>query len=229
MLVVRRLPHTGEPVAGVLRTQSWFALGNGVIVIQGQADLVILGFAGSFTLAGVYGPLLRTAYSALLIAEALSWGLYGRVGTALEGGRSDREATRSWIIAATALGSAIALVFVLVAQPLLEFLLDREVDGVTGAIALFGVLIVVRFVSFSLSTRIVRAGRQRRQIPVLAIAAVVLAGGALVGALAESIIALAAVRLASELVLLVGYARLMREEAGVPARPAAASSTPSTR
>ena len=183
--VVRGLPQTHAEVEGVARAQSWFALGTGVIVLQGQADLLAIGFIGSLALAGVYGPLLRTAYGLLLVAEALSWALYGGAGASLGSGAESSRARRSWLMVALGLGLAVGTVFALAAEPLLEFLLDRPVEGIEGAIALLAVLIVVRFLSFGLSVLIVRAGRQRDQVPVLAGAAVVLTAGALLGAAAR--------------------------------------------
>src|ERR671938_587583 len=77
-ILVRDLPQSAEAAVGPLfRAQLPFALATLAIVFQGQADMLAIGFFGTLGLAGLYGPLLRTAYSTLLSAEAFSWGLYG--------------------------------------------------------------------------------------------------------------------------------------------------------
>jgi hypothetical protein len=207
IVAVRGLPQTSAAVSGVLRTQAWFAAATTVIVLQGQADLLAIGLIGSLSLAGVYGPLLRTAYGFLLIAEALSWGMYGGADHQAEG-RSGGDPARSWLVASVALGAGFGVLFVVVAGPLLEFLLQRDIEGLTTPILLFGALILVRFVSFGMLIQIMREGRQRRQIPVLAAAAVVLIAGSWVGARESSMVILVVSRLASELVILAGYARV---------------------
>ena len=76
--MVRRLPQsTVEYLPRVVRAQLPFALAAIAFVVQGQADILAVGFFSSLALAAVYAPLLRTAYSTLLSAEALSWGLFG--------------------------------------------------------------------------------------------------------------------------------------------------------
>jgi O-antigen/teichoic acid export membrane protein len=215
--IVRGFPQSRETVRDVLRIQAPFAIGTGVIVVQGQADLLIIGFMGSLAEIGVYGPLLRVTYGTLLVAEALNFGMYGRAGTQLAGTRSEHEMARLWRAAALWAGVPLAVVFAVGVDPLLHLLLDEPVSGLTAAIALFAALIVVRCVGFAISLQIVRSGRQRRQVPVLGLAAVILVVGALAAGLANSITGLAAARLASEVVLLVGYWRI------------AAPSTSSTR
>ncbi len=71
-------------------------------------------------------------------------------------------------------------------------------------------MIVVRFAVLILGVDIVRAGRQREQVPMLGAAAAVLAVGASIAASADSLTGLAAARLASEVVLVGGFAFLVR-------------------
>jgi glycosyltransferase involved in cell wall biosynthesis len=76
-------------------------------------------------------------------------------------------------------------------------------------------VIVLRFAALVLNVEILRAGRQRDEIPVLAVASVVLAVGAVVAARSASIAGLAGARLASEAITAVGYFALARR---APAR-----------
>src|SRR5919204_555856 len=130
-LVIRRLPQSAATPASVMRTQASFAVGTALVVAQGQIELLALGFVGSFALAGVYGPLLRTAGALLLLAEAVSWGLYGGVGRTPE---RQQRLVRMWTGVGLSLGVGFAIAFVFFAQPLLEFLLGRDVTGVRAAV-----------------------------------------------------------------------------------------------
>lgn len=208
-ILARRLPQSsGATVGPLFRAQLPFALATLAIVFQGQADMLAIGFFGTLGLAGLYGPLLRTSYSTLLSAEAFSWGLYGdahpdeRPGGGL--------LARHWRAASMALGVVLALAFAFLAEPFLRFLLDRSLPSLTIAIALFAVVIVLRFAALVLNVEILRAGRQRDEIPVLAVASVVLAVGAVVAARHASIAGLAGARLASEAITAAGYFVLAR-------------------
>jgi polysaccharide biosynthesis protein PslH len=205
--VIRRLPQTGVAPASVVRTQAPFAASTVLTVAQGQIELLALGFVGSYALAGVYGPLLRTALGLLLVAEAVSWGLYGGVGRTLE---RQQRLVRAWTGVGLGLGAAFALLFALVAHPFLEFLLGRHVADARGAIALLAAVIATRFGSFVLTVPLVRAGRQREQVPIVAAATVVLAVLGPIAASSGSLTGLAGSRLASEVVIVLGYLALVR-------------------
>ena len=219
-ILVRDLPQSTEAAVGPLfRAQLPFALATLAIVFQGQADMLAIGFFGTLGLAGLYGPLLRTTYSTLLSAEAFSWGLYGDAHPEehTPGGRLARH----WRSASIALGAVLAIGFALLAEPFLRFLLDRSLPDLTVPIALFAVVIVVRFAALVLNVEILRAGRQRDEIPVLAVASVVLAVGAVVAARTASISGLAGARLASEAITAAGYLVLARRLPRGQAVPAA--------
>ena len=214
----RRIPQSDvEAVRGLGRAQLPFALATLAIVVQAQADMVAIGFVGSLMLAGVYGPLVRTVYSTLLSAEALSWGLYG--GAHPEERRDVGRLARHWRPAAIGLGVVLAVVFALLAVPFLRLLLNRPLPDLRIAVLLFAGVIVARFVTLVLNVEILRAGRQRDEIPVLGLAAVLLGGGGVFAASANSIDALAAVRLTSELVIAGGY-MLVSLRPPLGARPA---------
>src|SRR5918911_1079633 len=141
-ILVRDLPQSAEAAVGPLfRAQLPFALATLAVVFQGQADMLAIGFFGTLGLAGLYGPLLRTTYSTLLSAEAVSWGLYG------DAHPDERPAAG------------------LLAQPFLHFLLHRSLPDLTVPVALFSVVIVLRFAALVLNVDILRAGRQRDEIP----------------------------------------------------------------
>ena len=224
-ILVRDLPQSaGETVGPLFRAQLPFALATLAIVFQGQADMLAIGFFGTLGLAGLYGPLLRTTYSTLLSAEAFSWGLYGDahpderpVGGLL---------ARHWRAASIALGTVLAIGFAVLAEPFLRFLLHRSLPNLTLPIALFSVVIVLRFATLVLNVEILRAGRQRDEIPVLAVASVVLAVGAVVAARAASIGGLAGARLASEGIIAAGYFALARRVPGASRRRERAAPAP---
>lgn len=204
-LLLRRVPQSGSVRVGSLgRTQLWFALSTAGFVIQGQVDMVAVGLAGSLALAAVYGPAVRASGSVLLAGEAITYALYGRAHPD-EGGHTGRL-RRNWRAALLGGAVAAAIVFALLAQPFLEWLLGRRLHGLGALIALLACVIVVRFVVLVLGVDIVRAGRQRDQVPMLATAGAVLAVGAAIAATSDSLTGLAAARLASEVVLAGGFA-----------------------
>jgi O-antigen/teichoic acid export membrane protein len=206
--VVRRLPQSDQVPASIARTQAPFAASTGLTVVQGQVELLALGFVGGgFALAGVYGPLLRTAMGLLLVAEAVSWGLYGGVGRTLE---RQQRLVRAWTGVGLALGVVFAIVFVLLAHPFLELLLGRNVTDTHAAIVLLAATIATRFSSFVLTVPLVRAGRQREQVPVIAAATAVVSVLGLIAAASGSLTGLAGSRLASEGVIALGYLALVR-------------------
>src|SRR5436190_11942633 len=181
MALIHRLPRSHRMrVPRLLHAQLPFALATVAFIIQGQADLVAVGFFGALATAAVYAPLLRTAYSSLLGAEGLSWSLFG--GANPEEHENPSRLAQHWRSVSMALGIAAALVFVVFAKPFLQFLLDRSLPDLTPAIWLFGITIVVRFGALTLGVDIVRAGRQRDEIPGLFASAAILAAGAAMAA-----------------------------------------------
>jgi O-antigen/teichoic acid export membrane protein len=203
--VVRRLPQSrARDVGSTLGRQSWIAIASVISVVQGQIDMIVIGFAASLAVIAVYGPLVRTAYGALLVAEALSWSLYGFPGPRV-GEMQEVEIARYARRGAWALGCVFALGFLVLSEPFLELLINRSLGGVFPAIILFSILIVVRFIGFAYGVTIIRAGRQRERVWILLGAAALLAVVALVGARAGSLTILASGRLAAEVVLAVGY------------------------
>lgn len=209
MVVVRRLPRSDiEHLPRVVRAQLPFALATVAFVIQGQADILAVGFFSALAVAAVYAPLLRTAYSTLLSAEALSWSLFG--GANPDEHASSGRLGRAWRPLTMVLGASVALLFVLLAQPFLHLLLDRPVPNLTGAVLLFGAVIVTRFGALTLHVDVLRAGRQRDEIPVLFASAGVLAVFGIIAASADSLTGLAGARLASELLIAVGFVVIRR-------------------
>jgi O-antigen/teichoic acid export membrane protein len=206
-LVIRWLPQSARAPESVRRVQAPFAVSTVLTVAQGQIELLSLGFVGGFVLAGVYGPLLRTALGLLLLAEAVSWGLYGGVGKTPE---RQQRLVRAWTGVGLALGGTFAVAFVLFAHRFLDLLLGTHVADARGAILLLALVVATRFGSFVLTVPLVRAGRQREQVPIIAAAAVVLAVLGPIAAASGSLIALAGSRLASEAVIALGYLALGR-------------------
>jgi O-antigen/teichoic acid export membrane protein len=202
MIATRRIAESqgpASPLRGVLRTQFRFAASTVVTVVQGQLDIVVIGFLGTLTLAALYGPLLRAAYSVLLMPEALSWALYGFGG---------RAGTRTFFVT---LGLATGIAFAVSAQPFMNVLLGRSIHGLLFAILLFALVIPIRSLSSAFGIEIVRSGRQAKRIPVVAGAGVVLLAVAATSAVSGSITGLAAGRLASEIVIVLGYGAILRK------------------
>src|SRR5919204_1469146 len=222
--LARRIPQSGVArLHGLARAQLPFALATLAVVVQGQVDMVAIGFFGSLMVAGVYGPLLRSAYAPLLSAEALSWSLYG-------GAHPDELGDcgwlgRHWRAAGVGLGVVLAGAFALLAEPFLRFLLHRPLPDLTPAVSLFALVVVARFVALVFNVEILRAGRQRDEIPILGLASLVLALGGALAAAAGSLIGLAGARLGSELVICVGYVLLARR-ASAPPRSALVEEAP---
>jgi polysaccharide biosynthesis protein PslH len=219
MVLVRRLPQSDvEHLPRVGRAQLPFALATVAFVIQGQADILAVGFFSALAIAAVYAPLLRTAYSTLLSAEALSWSLFGGANPD-EQERSGRLG-RTWRPLTMVLGVVVAILFVLLAQPFLHLLLDRSVPNLTGAVLLFGAVIVTRFGALMFHVDVLRAGRQRDEIPVLFASAAVLAVFGIIAASADSLTGLAGARLASELLIAAGFLMIRRRgPASAPTAP----------
>jgi O-antigen/teichoic acid export membrane protein len=209
-LLMKNVPLSDQRrVPRAARAQLPYALATVAFVVQGQADMVMIGFFGALATAAVYGPLLRTAYSTLLSAEALSWALFGSANP----DESEHQGwiARQWRTMMIVAGVVVAALFVVLAQPFLHFLLNRPLPDITSAVVLFGVVIAVRFVSLTLHVDILRAGLQSREVPVLAIGAVILTGLSLWAASAGSLTGLAAARLASEAPIMIGFLLIRRD------------------
>src|SRR5205814_117697 len=112
--------------------------------------------------------------------EAVSWGLYGGVGKTPE---RQQRLVRAWTGVGLGLGAIFAVSFAVLAHPFLEFLLGRKVADARAAIILLALVIATRFGSFVLTVPLVRAGRQREQVPVVAAATAVLTVLGLVAAI----------------------------------------------
>jgi O-antigen/teichoic acid export membrane protein len=216
MRIVRGLPQHGGPAARrTLRAHGWLLVASTVDVASGQIDVLAAGFVAAFVTLGVFSPLMRTAYGVLLIAEALSWSLYGRAGS--ERAHDSRLArfVQNWTRAAPTLGVLCACVFIAVAPWFIPLLLDEDVDGLLVPVLLFGGVIVARFVGFGYGLAITREGRQRERLPGLLAALVVLLASGIVGALSGSLTVLAGGRLLAEIVLAAAYALVVRRSRGL--------------
>jgi O-antigen/teichoic acid export membrane protein len=206
-LALRRRPLSdAAEVERLVRRQGGFLVSTGAIVLHGQLDVVVLGFFSSFTLIGVYGPLLRTAYSTFLVAEGLTLAMYSLAGDESQ----PAWPLRRWRPVGVVIGVVFGAIFLVVGEPLLELILSEPIRHLGVPIALFSILIPIRFFGYVQSVDIVRTGRQAARIPVLAVAIVVLLVGAIVGGKMDSITWLTAFRLASEITLTLGFVYLVR-------------------
>ena len=223
-VLVRQIPQSGVArLHGLARAQLPFALATLALVVQGQADMLAIGFFGSLMVAGVYGPLVRSAYAPLLSAEAMSWSLYG-------GAHPDERGdggwlARHWRAAGIGLGVVFAGAFAVLAEPFLRFLLHRPLPDLTPAVSLFALVVASRFVALVYNVDVLRAGRQRDEIPVLGLASLALATGGALAAAEGSLTGLAGSRLASELIIVVGYVLIARRARAQP-MPALAPAEP---
>ncbi len=208
-IVVSRLPQSRTPkVWRVVSRQAAFIPAITAIVVQGQADLLILGFTRNFDLLAVYSPLMRAAYGILLVAEALSWALYPAAN--VEGSGAEMRGGAA-VFTFGLITCIAALAFAVLAQPFLTIVLGRNVGGIQAAVVLFALVIIVRFFAAFREITIIQTGSQKRRIPILAVSAIVLSAGAYMGATMRSIGVLGASRLASEFALAAGYFWLSRE------------------
>ncbi len=215
---VRHLPQSDvAAVSGLGRTHAWFVATQGSTALHAQIDVIILGFFGSFALLGVYGPLVRIAYAGLLVAEGLAWGLYGRTTheRVVAAGRRPQRSLGdrllgNWRLSGMLIGCACAAGFWLLGAPLLEFVIDRSVDGLRLPVTLLALAVLVRFGMFVLCVDIIRGGLQKARLPVELLAAAVLGGMAVVGALDDSLTALSIGKVMCEVVILAGYWRIAR-------------------
>ncbi|HEV2068747.1 MAG TPA: hypothetical protein VGR26_03015 [Acidimicrobiales bacterium] len=217
-LLLRSLPSSDcELSRGAITNQMWFGASTVVLALQGQADLLILGILGQFVQLAVYGPLLRTAYGTVLIAEALAWALLGRAGDSVgnnelrpSGARlSVAWLLRHWRAVGVVLGGTVAVAFVVAAAPVVQFILGRPVSGLTIPVIVFAGDIILRFLSFVQTVEIVRSGRQSERIAVGLAATAVLVLMVLT-LTAFSLTGLAFARLLSEATLVLGFQRVIR-------------------
>lgn len=213
--IVRGLKQSRTAAVSRLASlQGTFLLVTVATMLQSQADLIIGGFAADLALVGIFAPLLRTAYGSLLVAEGLSWSLFGKGGDASGDELDDygrlRWWTTGWRPLGAGVGAGLALVFFLVASPLLNFILDESLPDLSSAILIFSLVIVVRFGTSMQGVQIVRIGEQRRRLPWLAASAAVLGVTSWVAFSASSLEGLALARLASESLLFGGYLLVLR-------------------
>ena len=208
-LLLRSLPQSDEALPrSAAHLQLGFFLVTAATVFQGQADMLAIGFSGSLIIAAIYGPLMRTAASALLGTESLTWALYGAAHPDETGepgwfGRHWRELTLG-------MSTVAAVVFALFAEPFVRFVVDRSLPDLRDPVLLLAVTMIVRAASLVLNVSIVRAGRQREEAPIVAAAGIGLAVGAVLAAHAGSLTGLAAARLGSEALIAVGFLLLWR-------------------
>ena len=201
-VAVRTRPRSDEArIEGALRSQLGFLATSAAIVVEGQADVVVLGFlGGTFALLGVYAPLIRTCYATFLIAEGLTLAMYS----------FDEGGLRRWRARGLVVGVVAAVAFALLAEPLLEWVLDRTLHDLTWPVVLLALLIPVRFYGYVLGVDLVRAGKQAARIPALLVATVVLVGGAIAGWQTGSLTWLSSFRLASEFAIAGGFLLAVR-------------------
>src|SRR5919197_259767 len=210
---------------------------------------VVSALAGGLLYVVLWGAGLGSHGAVFLLVAplpfllALSYGYAGAMNASgrlrIEGAASVAESVAIVVIAVVGSLAGSALTWSLVALTvgraggtLARAILVRDLPQSTEAaaepvfgaqlpFALFAVVIVVRFAALVLNVEILRAGRQRDEIPVLAVASVVLAVGAVVAALTASVSCLAGARLASEAITAAGYLVLARRLPRGQAVPAA--------
>jgi hypothetical protein len=217
LATVARLSQSRLPLVGSLwRRQRGFAVSNAALIFQGQGELVTLGMLGTVALAAAYAPLLRLAFTAALLGEALAWAIFFREREAR--GRAlypDSGLGRHPIVSAFGLGAVISLCFAAVA-PAVVHLISPDITVSATAVALLALVIPVRFAVLGISVEIVRYGMQIRRVPSLVLSSGALVAGTLVAAAVESVQGVASARLASEVVLCVAFAVVVPRVRTVP-------------
>jgi hypothetical protein len=216
-LATARLPQSRvRCLGGLWRKQQGFILSNVALIFQGQADLLMLGMLGTVALAAAYAPILRLAYTAALLAEALAWALFFRERRARGGALyPDSRLGRHPVISAASVGTLISVAFV-AGSPAIVHLISPNIPVSPVAVVLLGLVIPVRFAIFALSLDIVRHGRQVHRVPSLVFSSIVLAAGTLLAAAMGSAGGVATARLMSEILLTGAFGIVARR---VPALP----------
>jgi O-antigen/teichoic acid export membrane protein len=214
--IVRALPQSGVAHdRSALTAQTWFLVATTIVVVSGQIDVIAAGFGSAFATLGVFSPLMRTAYGLSLVAEALSWSLYGRAGSRPAQGSRVIGVPQQWSRTAPLLGVVCALGFMAVAPWAIPLILSRPVHDLLLPVLLFAGVVLTRFVTFSYSLAIIRAGRQRARVPPLLVMTCVLLVSGTAGALTGSITVLAAGRLVAEAIVAGGYAMVVRRDPAI--------------
>jgi O-antigen/teichoic acid export membrane protein len=205
LLAVAGLPQSRRRLVGTSwRKQRGFVVSNAALIVQGQADLLTLGMLGSVALAAAYGPLLRLAFTAALLGEAVAWAVFYRERRARGGPLyPDSRLGRHPVISAVGLGALISLCFAAVA-PAMVHLISPDIPVSATAVVLLALVIPVRFAVLAISVEIVRYGSQMRRVPSLVLSSVAVVAGTAVAAAAASVEGVATARLASEVLLFVG-------------------------
>jgi O-antigen/teichoic acid export membrane protein len=217
LVTVARLPQSLVPSVGSLaRRQRGFVVSNAALIFQGQGDLVTLGMLGSVAWAAAYAPLLRLAFTAALLGEALAWAIFFREREAR--GRAlypDSRLGRHLIVTAFGLGAVLSLCFAAV-SPSVVHLISPDITVSATAVGLVALVIPVRFAALAISLEIVRLGMQIRQVRPLVLSSAVLVAGTVVAAALGSVQEVASARLASEVVLCVAFAVVVPRVRTVP-------------
>lgn len=202
--LVRSVPQSDvRPDRSLVKAQLMFVPATILIVVQGQADVLTLGFVGSLALVGVYSPMIRIVYTPLMLAEALSWALLAPDSRRRQGGAS-HVLPGSWYRGAFAIGLLLAIAVAVLGGFALHVILHRDVS-VVPAIQILALILPIRFLSFTQTVAIVRAGRQQARVPYLATSLVILIVGTVIGGIESSLVILAVVRVVAEVCIALGY------------------------
>jgi O-antigen/teichoic acid export membrane protein len=202
--LVRSVPQSDvRPDRALVKAQLMFVPATILIVVQGQADVLTLGFVGSLALVGVYSPMIRIVYTPLMLAEALSWALLAPDSKRADGSPS-HVLPGNWYRGAVGVGLVLALGVAGLGGFALHVILHRDVS-VVPAIQILALILPIRFLSFTQTVAIVRAGRQQARVPYLATSLVILIVGTVIGGIESSLVVLAVVRVVAELCIAAGY------------------------
>ena len=191
-----------------------------VMVIHGQADVVLIGVLGSPVLAGVYAPILRLASVLLLVGEAVSLAALPRMSELAERPREEREAALGGALRSSWLVGLAGAAAVIVGGPLLLRLLIADPPSVPWT--LFGLLAVVpllRFPAHLLDAWLTGQGWQAQKTWVAAGSLAILLPAATAAVAAGTVTALATARVIAEVGLVAGWLGLARRSLTSAAGP----------
>lgn len=202
--LVRSVPQSDvRPDRALIKAQLMFLPATLLIVVQGQADVLALGFVGSLALVGVYSPMIRIVYTPMMLAEALSWALLAPNSKEGDSGPS-HVLHGNWYRGAIATGMSLAAVVALLGGLALHLILHRDVS-VVPSMQILALVLPIRFLSFAQTVAIVRAARQKARVPYLAASLAVLLVGGILGGTRSSLVLLAVARVVAELCIVGGY------------------------
>ncbi len=202
--LVGPISQSSGPVSGI----SVFGVFTGLTVLQGQADLVVLGLVNFTATAGMYAPLVRIAYAPALFAEALTFAILPTLASRHSGRDPERVLTKTLLLA----GVVAAGTVFLTARTLFGLVVGTQFSISSVLLTILAACTFVRFLAYGSGAILTARGQQLWKTVVTGLAAFTILVCSWVGVSHESVSLVAMGRLGSELLLVGGFATGTRRE-----------------